>query len=452
MYIQYKSDREALGYEKAVIDVSWRKKLGRITKISKITNSIFLILKNRRKIIITNILGSAFLVSTVQQSSAIGLSVPSFAPMVRVQPRFEDSLKNTQYMKLIPLRHDFLNYKYNYSSRSKEEVLFMICITDRRLASDRKIAKLANELRGGNLSLIGTAAFLAVMIMILSVGESFILNPGWRLIVEHQNRYMPPNARHRFPPSYDFLDFLFPRTTCYRDRPGGCNTMTAENPQSSREELTQLSTDYNPTKTQISGFVENGKVNLREAFNEVNRRASEMGCENFECSFERFKELATECGEIDDRHAREAITILHGEMQGYYKNARRIDYGLNVKSIDFRVDGLGKFANITHAEAKNAVGSGIQIADGFEANIWKQGRSIGKKSVWQKNFWSNTTRTIEVPNIKPDADLPESVNNILTVVDVFDVPTSEKERMGSAINSGAKNDTNLIILNNNTNI
>ena len=139
-------------------------------------------------------------------------------------------------------------------------------------------------------------------------------------------------------------------------------------------------------------------------------------------------------------------------MQGYYNNARRVDYGPNVKGLDFAVDGLGKFENITHAEAKNAVGSAIEIADGFDANIWKQGKKIGKKSVWQKRFWSNTSRTSEVPNLNSDAYLPESINNTLTVVDCYDVPNFEKQTMNNAINFGAKNDTNLIILNNRTNI
>ena len=161
--------------------------------------------------------------------------------------------------------------------------------------------------------------------------------------------------------------------------------MAGVNPQSqsqfSREELTQVSTNVVPTQTQISGFVKNGKVDLNQAFNEVNRR----GCETFDCSFDRFKELATECGEIKESGVREAITILQGEMHGYYKNARRIDYGRNVKGLDFAVDGLGEFENITPSEAKNAVGSAIETADGFDSNIWKQ----GKKSVWQKKFWSN---------------------------------------------------------------
>lgn len=84
------------------------------------------------------------------------------------------------------------------------------------------------------------------------------------------------------------------------NRPGRSQIMSGVNPQSSREELTQLSTDVVPTQTQISEFVKNEKVDLNQAFSEVNRRASAIGCETFDCSFDRFKELATECGEIND--------------------------------------------------------------------------------------------------------------------------------------------------------
>ena len=101
--------------------------------------------------------------------------------------------------------------------------------------------------------------------------------------------------------------------------------------------------------------------------------------------------------------------------------------GPNVKGLDFAVEGLGEFENITHSEAKNAVGSAIEIADGFDANIWKQGKKIGKKSVWQKKFWSNTSRTSQIPNLNVSAYLPQSVNSTLTVVDCYDVPDFEKQ-------------------------
>ena len=225
--------------------------------------------------------------------------------------------------------------------------------------------------------------------------------------------------------------------------------MAGMNPQSSREELTQLSTDVIPTQTQLSGFVKNGKVDLNQAFSEVNRRASAIGCETFDCSFAQFKELVTECGEIKESGVREAITILQGEMQGYYKNARREDYGLNAKGPDFLVEGLGEFESITHVEVKNPVGSAIKIANGQKGNIAKQGQKIGAKIVYQQNYWSNTTKTSELENINPTASLPQSPNNLLGAVDNFDVPSSEKAFMERSVLNGSKNDTNIIFLNNN---
>ena len=115
-------------------------------------------------------------------------------------------------------------------------------------------------------------------------------------------------------------------------------------------------------------------------------------------------------------------------MQGYYKNARREDYGLNVKGPDFIVEGLGEFENITHVEVKNSVGSGIKIADGQRGGIAKQGKKIGVKIVFQQNYWSNTTKTSELENLNPTASLPQSPNNILGAVDNFDVPSSGGER------------------------
>ena len=141
----------------------------------------------------------------------------------------------------------------------------------------------------------------------------------------------------------------------------------------------EISTNVMPTEIQAAKFLKNGKVDLQRAFDEVNRRASVIGCENFDCSFERFKGLAGECGNFTPSTTREAITILQGEMHGYYKNARREDYGLNVKGPDFLVEGLGEFENITHVEVKNPVGSAIKIANGQKGSISKQGKKLEQK-------------------------------------------------------------------------
>jgi hypothetical protein len=67
----------------------------------------------------------------------------------------------------------------------------------------------------------------------------------------------------------------------------------------------------------MSEFVKNGEVDFHKYLGEVNRRASEIGGTDFECSLERFKALAMENGELKSTTAREAITILQGEMHGY---------------------------------------------------------------------------------------------------------------------------------------
>ena len=444
MYPNYVEDRKLLGYE-ALIDTNCGRQL------VLITDSTVLIIKNfplnlkvkSKRIFIIGVLGGVLWFSDVQSSWAIGLSMPA-TPVVRFQPSSEGLLEKPEFAKLIPRKPDRIIYKY-FSRSKKEELLLLIYATDPR--SNQQILNLVKDLRGGSWSgLVGSVAFLGFVILMLAIGEGFVPNPdpGWGL-----PRPLPPSGapEPRFPPYYDFL---FPRRMCSADRPGGSQIMAAGNSESSREELTQLSTNGAPTQKQVSGFVKNGELDLNLAFDEVNRRASAIGCENFDCSFERFKELATECSITDEGTVREAITILQGEMEGYYKNARRLNYGPSVKGLDFAVEGLGRFENITHADAKNAVGSAIERADGFKGNIWRQGKKIGKKSVWQKKYWS--TRTSEVSGLSPDAYLPKSVNNTLTVVDSYDVPTFEKPTMNGAIQFGSKNATTIIILNNRTNI
>jgi hypothetical protein len=109
------------------------------------------------------------------------------------------------------------------------------------------------------------------------------------------------------------------------------------------------------------------------------------------------------------------------------------------------VEGLGNFQSVTHVEIKNPVGSAIKIANGQKGSIAKQ----GKKIVYQQNFWSNTTKTSELENINPTASLPQSANNILGVVDNFDVPSSEKAFMEASVLKGSQNNTNITFLNNN---
>jgi hypothetical protein len=339
VYVNYVNDRKQLGY-KVVKDTNCG------TELVLITESTVLLIRNlslnlkgkNKRIVVVISLATVVWFSNLESVSAIGLPMPP-TPVVRVQPSFEDSLKKPEIAKLVPRKPDRISCKYFY--KSKEEVLLLIYATDRRLASNQQILKLVKELRGGSWGLIGAAAFLGLMILIFSMGKGFVPNnpdPGWGL--DGQNPFQPPTVEHRYPPYYDLL---FPRRTCYADRPGGSQIMAGMNPQSSREELTQLSTNVVPTQTQVSGFVKNGKIDLHKCLDEVNRRASEIGCTDFECSLERFKALAMENGRVDDNSAREAISVLNGEMLGFYSNAEREYYGKEVTGPDFKVIGQGEY-------------------------------------------------------------------------------------------------------------
>ena len=210
----------------------------------------------------------------------------------------------------------------------------------------------------------------------------------------------------------------------------------------------EISTNVMPTQIQAAKFLKNGKVDLQQAFDEVNRRASVISCGNFDCSFERFKGLATECGNCTPTTTRDAITILEGEMRGYYKNAHRGDYGPNVTGLDYVVEGLGEFAHITHVEVKGAVSSSIRP----KPTLIKQAKKFVERIKYQKDFWSNKTKVNKViSHIRPDAYLPKCPDNVLALYDLWDVGTPEKSTVSDAITAFSGKDTNFVILNNDTN-
>ena len=113
------------------------------------------------------------------------------------------------------------------------------------------------------------------------------------------------------------------------------------------------------------------------------------------------------------------------------------------------MEGRGNFQNITHVEVKNPVGSAIKIANDQKGSINQQGKKIGAKLVYQQNYWSNTTKINELKNLNPAASLPQSPNNVVGVVDNFDVPSSEKAFMEASILKGSQNNTKIVFLNNN---
>jgi len=177
---------------------------------------------------------------------------------------------------------------------------------------------------------------------------------------------------------------------------GGIHTIQKQihHPKNSMKLTMKASNQYQGPahQTQSDGFVKNGNVDLHSCYDEINRRAAEIGCPDFECSFERFRALATENGDITSTTAREAITILQVEMNGYYRNAAPENYRNGIYGPNFRVIGQGEYSHVTHVEVKNPVGSDIEksFRNGY-SNLVKQGNKIGVKLSKQQAKWSNAT-------------------------------------------------------------
>ena len=159
---------------------------------------------------------------------------------------------------------------------------------------------------------------------------------------------------------------------------------------------------------QVSSFVKNGKISLREAFDEVNRRASAIGCSNFDCTFDRFRALAVEGKTPTETSVREAISALQGEMLGYYKNTSRGNYGKGIAGPDFLVEGIGEYSHVTHLEVKNPVGSSIEKASTGYSDIVKQGERIGLKISKQQVKWSNPDFVKNIPHWNQSEAFPQS--------------------------------------------
>ncbi|RZW38736.1 MAG: hypothetical protein EX263_13925 [Flavobacteriaceae bacterium] len=160
-----------------------------------------------------------------------------------------------------------------------------------------------------------------------------------------------------------------------------------------------------------------------------------------------------ENGRVSENSAREAITVLNGEMLGFYRNAEREYYGKGVYGPDFKVIGQGEYSHVSHVEVKNPVGSDIEKAyrNGY-SDIVKQGNKIGDKLSKQQSKWSNATFRASLSNLDPNAAFPQSPENTLGLVDEFDVPISEKMIVQNAVENNCTNTSNVRFINNETNI
>jgi len=201
---------------------------------------------------------------------------------------------------------------------------------------------------------------------------------------------------------------------------------------------------FGPSQTQASTFNNpDGSVNLDMGYQEVRRRS--RFSENFNCSFDRFVELASETGENTTDSMRAAISALQLEADGIVSNVRRDPRAEKngVKSFDYLADGHN---GETHLEIKGPVGSEIKKASGLGPSVTKQGKKLGFKIKNQLNYWFNPENTD-----RSKVTLPKNRSKVLVVNDLFDVPVSEKAQMESSIKVGLKGAHPILFINNRIN-
>jgi hypothetical protein len=321
-------------------------------------------------------------IAVLETRGGIGLPIP--VQVTRAQISNKDAFE----VKSAPTFNPRLD-KIRFVKPS--ELPLWVYIMDERVIRTPEISKLIKKLRGGSLiETAGALIFIVIMWQIMGVGID-----GFQLPIVHPNGgvHRPANGG----------------VQQYMNHPKHGGRITVRMSESNQCPAHQ---------TQVSGFVKNGKVDLRKCYDEVMRRSKSLDCENWSCEFERFKYLAMENGRVDENSAREAITVLHGEMLGFYKNSERVYYGKGVYGPDFKVTGQGAYSHVTHVEIKNPVGSDIEKAsrNGY-SDIVKQGNKIGDKLSKQQSKWSNAAFRASLSNIDPNSVFPQSPANTLGLVD-----------------------------------
>ena len=379
---------------------------------------------------------------TVAPCAALVLPIPTY--INRLESNTNDSiflrLSKTQH---IPQTLELNQFKGNKITMTNNNIHIMNKINIDNLFS---IEETIVAIRGGNL----ITDIIEFIIKFMSIELVKTIIAAGRDANAFNTE--PPKPDKLMNPSFPKHGFV--QGTHYN--PLKSSSSTCKNRMTS----TALQLFENPFEIQINKFIsKDGVINLDACFMEVRRRANKLGQTNFDCSFQIFKDLATdaELNQITPISAKEAISALNGEMLGYYTNARKIDYGEEVTGLDFMVDGIGKFQHITHLELKNPVGVNLskKNADTLSGTIDRIVKQLLRKVKFQKIFWPKTNTDIinKLPKLDLLASRPETPSNILMLFDLFDVQNvTEKSLLQEGLTEGLNNDLNILFINNNNNI
>ena len=133
------------------------------------------------------------------------------------------------------------------------ELPVCIYIMDKRFLNTPEVSKLIKKLRGGSLTEAAVAVVVVIIILqIMGVGVE-----GFQVPIVHPNGGV------------------------YRPANGGVQQQLNHPKHGGRITVGMSQSNQCPAhQTQISGFVKNGKVDLRKCYDEVMRRSESLHCEN----------------------------------------------------------------------------------------------------------------------------------------------------------------------------
>jgi hypothetical protein len=113
---------------------------------------------------------------------------------------------------------------------------------------------------------------------------------------------------------------------------------------------------------------------------------------------------------------------------------------------------VGRYSHITHVDVKNPVSLETIINQNAKFTLVEQGENLGIKIDEQKRKWANEKmvdkifaehkqkRNVTIP-------LPKSPKNVLSIIDLFNLPVGEKNVVKEAILRTLKDDTDNIFIN-----
>jgi hypothetical protein len=154
---------------------------------------------------------------------------------------------------------------------------------------------------------------------------------------------------------------------------------------------------------------------------------------------EKFKELAKDPRANKEVFHKttvdEARTALQSEMEGIVDNPQRIEKP-NCKSVDldFKVNGPAPY---THMDVKHPVGSEILRKQNSPYTLQEMANNMGESIVKQKERFCEFKQG------------PESSENVLHIIDLAYVPSSEKEIVKEYCLKGAGSSEGIKFLNDN---